>query len=417
MKINIDTVKGFQDSLPPQSQLRQTIIRTFQKNAQKAGFLPLETPIIEYEELVKPDSLPSEGEDEAVRDRFKLEDRAGRNLSLRYEFTFQLARIFKQNSNLKLPFKRYQVGPVFRDEPIKQGRSRQFIQCDIDIMGSSEQDARLAEAECLSVINNTLQDLQIKGTAVQLNNRKLMNAILDSVRITNPQQVLRELDKINKIPIEDIKVNLRKVADVNQILTLFKLLEKDLKFFKENGFDGAQEIEDLISLCAQYNIKASFSPTLMRGFAYYTGNIFEILSENGTSLMGGGRFDNLAGKYIGRSIPAVGCSFSLEALVGLLPELQSLKQEPPSKALIISLDQTEEAIALAQALRKNNIPCSITEDKPGKALEFANSYAIPYTIFIGQAEIVKKKVKLKNMNSGDETLLTEKQVLQKLGKI
>jgi histidyl-tRNA synthetase len=413
MKINIDTVKGFKDSLPPQSQLREKIKKAFQKNAQKAGFQPLETPIIEYEEVVKGDSLPSEGEDEAVRDRFKLEDRAGRNLSLRYEFTFQLARIFKQNPNLKLPFKRFQIGPVFRDEPIKQGRTRQFVQCDIDVMGD---DSRLAEAECLSVINNTLRDLNIKETKVELNNRKLMNAILDSVQIKKPQQVLRELDKLNKIPIEDIKVNLRKVADVNQILTLFKLLEKDLKFFKENGFEGAQEIEALIELCEQYKIKAEYNPTLMRGFAYYTGNIFEVLSENGTSLMGGGRFDNLAGKYIGRQIPAVGCSFSLEALIGLLPELKSLPVKPASKALIISLDQTEEAIQLAQALRKNNIPCSITEDKPGKALEYANSYAIPYTIFIGQAEIVKKKLKLKDMNSGDETLLSEKQLLQKLAK-
>jgi histidyl-tRNA synthetase len=277
-------------------------------------------------------------------------------------------------------------------------------------------DSRLAEAECLSVINNTLEDLQIKGTTVQLNNRKLMNAILDSVRITKPQQVLRELDKLGKLPIEDIKVNLRKVADVNQILTLFKLLEKDLSFFKENSFDGAQEIEDLIALCKEYNIKASFSPTLMRGFAYYTGNIFEILSENGTSLMGGGRFDNLVGKYLDRNIPAVGCSFSLEALIGLLPELKNLPVKPVSKALIISLDQTEDAIALATTLRKNNIPTQITEDKPGKALEYANSYQIPYTIFIGQAEIVKKKLKLKDMNSGDETLLTEAALVKKLKK-
>ena len=133
MKLEASTVKGFQDYLPPESQKRAAIKKIVEKYYKLYGFLPVETPIIEFDELMRPDPLTGEAEDEAVADRFRLKDRGGRSLGLRYEFTFQLARIFKENPNIKLPFKRYQIGPVFRDEPIRQGRTRQFTQCDADI--------------------------------------------------------------------------------------------------------------------------------------------------------------------------------------------------------------------------------------------------------------------------------------------
>ena len=137
MKIEIDTVKGFQDYLPPKSLKREEVKKVIEKYFKLYGFLPVETPIVEYDELMKSENLASEGEDEAVSDRFRLKDKGGRNLGLRYEFTFQLARIFKRNPNIKLPFKRYQIGPVFRDEPVSSTRFRQFTQCDADIIGNS----------------------------------------------------------------------------------------------------------------------------------------------------------------------------------------------------------------------------------------------------------------------------------------
>src|SRR3989338_6810150 len=168
MNIEIDTVKGFRDFLPPESLKREVVVETIKKYFELYGFLPVETPVVEFDELMRSDSL--DDEDEAVSDRFRLKDRAGRNLGLRYEFTFQLARIFKQYPNIKLPFRRYQVGPIFRDEPIAADRFRQFVQCDIDIVG----DASIkADAECLAVVADILKELKI-DSEINVNNRKLL---------------------------------------------------------------------------------------------------------------------------------------------------------------------------------------------------------------------------------------------------
>jgi len=146
MQIEIDNVKGFQDFLPLESIKRDKIKKIVEKYFKLYGFVPIETPVIEFDELMKPSTLPNEQEDEAVSDRFRLKDRGGRNLGLRYEFTFQLSRIFKLNPNIKLPFRRYQIGEVFRDEPVGTGRFRQFTQCDADIMGDQSVEC---EAEIL----------------------------------------------------------------------------------------------------------------------------------------------------------------------------------------------------------------------------------------------------------------------------
>tara|TARA_Y100000310_G_scaffold343285_1_gene450180 strand:+ start:653 stop:1891 length:1239 start_codon:yes stop_codon:yes gene_type:complete len=412
MKIEIDNVKGFKDYLPKEAQLREKIVETAKKFYKLYGFLPLETPIIEYDEIMRSEAL-SNGEDEAVADRFRLKDRGGRNLGLRYEFTFQLAKLFKINPNIKLPFKRYQIGPNFRDEPIRAGRTRQFTQCDLDIIGDSSINA---DAECLAAVSDILKELKITGATIQINNRKLLNAIIESVQIKQSTQVLREIDKLEKIGMDAVRQNLKRYASVNQILTLFKLLEKPLSFFEQNSFDGASELRKLLDLCKTYKIKAQFTPNMVRGFAYYTGSIFEIVIGK-TSIVAGGRYDNSVGRFINRKIPAVGVSFSLEALIGLCNEqLSTLKTDPFVKTLIVSINQDSEAIELAKKLRKSNVSTSLAFGQPGKQLEYANSLEIPYVIFIGEKEASAKKVKLKDMKSGSEKLLTEKQLLNKLAK-
>jgi len=407
MKINVGTVKGFQDFLPPESIKRDAVKRIVEKWYRLYGFIPIETPIIEYDELIKGDNI--ESEDEAISERFKLRDRGGRNLGLRYEFTFQLARIFAETPNIKLPFKRYQIGPVFRDEPTGPERFRQFTQCDIDIVG----DASIgADAECLAVFSDILKELKIKPE-IQVNNRKLLNAIIESVQIQAKQQVMRELDKIDKIGEDDVKSNLRKYADTNQIVTLFKLLEKDLKFFKNNAFDGSGELQNLMDECKSYGVKLKFSPFMIRGFEYYTGNIFEIkMVGKKETIAAGGRYDRTVGKYTGKEMPAVGISFGLARLTSLA----ETKLENIPKALLISINQDQKTIKLANGLRKQNISCSILSGKPGKALEYANSLQIPYAVFIGSEEIENKKFKLKDMKSGDEKLLSDKQLIKALSK-
>ncbi|MEK6915288.1 MAG: histidine--tRNA ligase [Nanoarchaeota archaeon] len=403
-----ETVKGFEDYLPPESLKREKIKDTARKYFKLYGFLPVETPIIEFDELMRGDTIG--GEDEAVRDRFRLRDRANRNLGLRYEFTFQLARLFKQNLNIKLPFKRYQIGSVFRDENIKLGRTREFTQCDIDIIGDSSINA---DVECLAVMTDILKELKIEDVEIQVNNRKLVDEIIKSVQISEKQEVLREIDKIEKIGEDQVKFNLKKYADANQILSLFKLMEKDIKFFKDNVFEGSQDLTDLIQKCKEYGIKATFNPRLMRGFNYYTGNVFEV-SIGKTALLGGGRYDKLVGKYLNRDIPAVGISFSVEAIMGLCNSQINSMEIENTKAIVISIDKDKEAIKLAQILRNNNVSCVIFLEKVGKALEYANNYKIPYAIFVGKEEVSRKKFKLKDLNSGEESLLAEKSVVSKL---
>ncbi|MDP4039591.1 MAG: histidine--tRNA ligase [Candidatus Pacearchaeota archaeon] len=402
-----ETVKGFQDFLPEKARERAKIKEVIERYFKLYGFLPIETPTIEFDELMRTDAT-IEKEDEAVSDRFRLKDRGSRNLGLRYEFTFQLPRILKQNPNLKLPFKRYQIGSVFRDEPTSSNRFREFTQCDADIIGDSSIES---DAECISLFSDILNELNIKPI-IEINNRKLINSIIESVKIENKISVMRELDKLDKAGEDTIKANLRKYADANQIITLFKLLEKPLDFFVKNIFEGAEEIEKLRKLSQVYGFKIKFNPFMVRGFSYYTGNVFEIKIE-GTkdSIAAGGRYDKTAGKYLNREIPAVGISFGLERLTNLA----KVKTEK-TKAILVSLNKNKESISLAKKLRKNNISCEISFGKPGKALEYANSLEIPYAIFIGEEEITKKKFKIKNMQSGEESLLTEKTIISKLKK-
>ncbi|MEM4271821.1 MAG: histidine--tRNA ligase [Candidatus Pacearchaeota archaeon] len=407
MKIEVDTVKGFQDYLPPESLKRDAVRKIIEKNYKLYGFLPVETPVIEFDELMRAESITEE--DEAVSDRFRLQDRAGRNLGLRYEFTFQLSRIFKQNPNIKLPFKRYQIGPVFRDEPTSSSRFKQFIQCDADIIGDPSIEA---EAECISMISDILKDLKIDAE-IQINNKKLLKAIIESVQISDIKNVMRELDKIDKIGEDTVKFNLKKYADANQIMTLFKLFEKDLKFFIENAFDGAKEVDALIEKCKLYGIKnVKFNPFMARGLSYYTGNIFEVRQAGSKiSIAAGGRFDKVVGRYLNRDLPAVGISFGLERV----SELAKVDIELPI-ALLISIGQEVETLKLARALRKENISCITMFDKVNNAMEYANSLGIQNVVFIGADEIEKAKFKLRNMKSGEEKYLSEKQLVSVLSK-
>lgn len=398
-----ETVKGFPEFLPPESQKFEKIRKIVQQIYEKYGFLPVKSPTVEFDELMRPETLS--GEDEAVSDRFRFQDKGGRNLGLRYEFTFQLARMFKQHPTMKLPLRKYQIGSVFRDEPTATGRYREFTQCDADIIGDSSVEA---DAECLALANEVMKSLDIDGT-IEVNNRKLLNAIVDSLNIQNKNQIFREIDKIDKLGEDAVKANLKKYADSNQILSLFKLLEKDLNFFVKNLFEGADDLFKLSLLAKRYGFEIKFNPLLVRGLSYYTGNIFEIKADKKFSIAGGGRYDRVVGKFTGKEIPAVGISFSIERLM----EYASIDPDQV-KALIISFNQDAECMRVATRLRRENISVIISREKVGKALEYADHYSIENAIFIGSEEIKKKKLKLRNMKSGKEEYLTEKQIIAKL---
>lgn len=408
MNIEVDTVKGFRDILPEEARKRKAVRQVIEQTFELFGFLPIETPVIEYDELMRPSILPGEQEDEAVSDRFRLKDRGGRNLGLRYEFTFQLARLLKLNPTLKLPFKRYQIGEVFRDEPIGEGRYRQFTQCDIDILGDSSVNA---DVECLAVAQTIIKKLGISAV-ITINNRKLIQAIIESCELNNEKQVMRELDKLTKVGEDSVKASLRKYGDANQIVTLFKLLSKDLAFFVQQKFQGAEELQQVIDRAKMCGVKVLFNPLMIRGLGYYTGSIFEITVPGKNTLIAGGRYDKTVGKYLQRDIPAVGISFGLDRLTS---EAQ-LSLQANTIVQLISIQQDKATSKLASTLREAGIACNISFDKPGKAMEYANAYHIPFAIFIGENEIQKKKFTLRDLATGVEKELSESRLVSYLQK-
>lgn len=371
-----ELVKGARDYTDEDAvkkvEMKKIIVGTF----EKYGFEPAETPIIEYEDFVR----GGNERDEAVSDIFKLKDRGKRDLALRYEFTFQLKRLMK---NRKLPYRRYQVGEVFRDEPVSSNRFRQFTQCDADIVGSTIKD----EAEILSLTNDVLNNLGIKSI-ILINNRKLLNEILDSegIKEKDKGQVLREIDKMDKLPEKDIIKNLKKYKAEG----IIKDLKKGEIYFKK--FESYNEILELIRYCKYYNVKVSFSPTIVRGLSYYKGSVFEVKTQNVKETIIGG------GSYVFEGINCTGISFGLERLFSLA-KLNIEKNQ----SLIVSLGEDKEAIKLAQKLRNQGKNTFVFFGKPTKALEYANSKKINEVIFLGKEEVSKGKFKVKDMGSGKET--------------
>lgn len=379
--VKSETIKGFRDI--PDASKRSSIKKLIEDVFKLYGFGAVETPIIEYEEFVK----SGNSDDEVISDVFKLQDKGKRKLALRYEFTFQLKRLAK---NKKLPFRVYQIGPVFRDEPISSNRFRQFVQCDADIVGSNIKD----EAEILKIVTEILEKIGIKFE-ININNRKLLNEILNDIGVKKKQEALREIDKIDKLKENDVRTGLKKIG-AEKVLAVLK---KPVSVFEK--YKAYSEIKELKKQCALRGVKVNFAPYLARGLSYYNGTIFEIKTKDIKESICGG------GSYLVNGLQATGISLGLDRL----ESLAKIKLED-KKVLIISIDQDKKTISIADKLRKQGIACAVSFDKIGKAMEYANSYGLDYAIIIGSQEAKKKKFKLKNMKTGREKLVTEQQLIK-----
>jgi histidyl-tRNA synthetase len=380
-------VKGFQDFVGADALKRVKIVEIIRKQFGLYGFEPSESPVVEFEEFVRGEN----SDDEAVRDVFKLEDRGKRKLALRYEFTFQLKRLAR---NQKLPYKRFQIGVVFRDEPIKKGRSRQFVQCDIDTVGSGLKD----EAEILAVVSKVFKALGI-SIKIYINNRKLINEILvsEGVEEKDRAQVIRELDKLDKLSKKEVADNLKKIG-VEKILKVF-----DKGDFKKYNF--YKEILELKRACKMYGVLPEFRPFLSRGLSYYNGSVFEVWSkELNVSLAGGGA-------YLVDKVQACGIAFGFEPIY-----LLSKVSGEGADVQIISIGEDVAAVGLAEKLRSEGVSVNLVLDKAiGKALEYANAKGVGKVVFVGADEVKKGKFKVKDMVSGDEKFLNEAKVLGMFG--
>ncbi|MBT4804599.1 histidine--tRNA ligase [Candidatus Woesearchaeota archaeon] len=419
------TARGVQDSPPEEKIIKNQVVNTLKEVFELYGFAPLETPIIERYETLAAKFAAGESSD-IMKETFTLTDQGKRNLGLRFDLTVPLARFIAMNPTLKMPFKRFEMGVVFRDGPIKAGRVRQFWQCDVDTIGSK---SMLADAEILAAIDTGFNKLKL-DTVIKVNNRKLLNGILEQAKIEDKETAITSIDKLAKIGVKGVTDELlQKGFQKKQITAIFKLIQENISLAKlkkqiktEEGQEGIKELEELFTYLRNMGIKSvKFDVSLARGLAYYTGTIFEAFMKKGkitSSLAAGGRWDKMIGDFMGgnRIVPAVGGSFGIVPIIESIKEKEQLTKKTLAQVLVIPINTQKESLQIVEQLRKENINASLDLNGRGmsKNLQYANALGIPYAIIIGSDELKKNKVLLRDMVTGDQKLLALKSVVTKL---
>src|SRR3989344_412818 len=278
-KKDLQTLKGFRDFLPGQALAREEVFKKIRAVFQKYGFLPLETPVLEYKEI-----LSGKYGEESEKLMYQFKDRGERDVAMRYDLTVPLARVVAQYQNdLAMPFKRYQIAPVWRADNTQKGRYREFYQCDVDVVGSS---SIIADAEVIACLAESLKSLGISELVVRVNNRKLLNAILKSSGIPKNKTVdaIRVIDKLEKIGEEKVREELALLGiNTKQREDLFNILNSGFEDAKDietklQDYEGAGELAELVEILLEWGIKDyRVDLTLARGLDYYTGTIFEFI--------------------------------------------------------------------------------------------------------------------------------------------
>ncbi|MGY0694693.1 histidine--tRNA ligase [Virgibacillus sp. FSP13] len=420
-KMDYQNVKGTQDYLPNAEKVRRDIRRTLEDVFIQYGYQPLETPILNYTELL---ASKYGGGAEILEEMYTLTDRGERDLALRYDLTIPFAKVVAMNPTLKMPFKRYEIGKVFRDGPIKTGRFREFTQCDVDIVGV---DSQIAEAELMVMALDAFRKLDLK-VRIQYNNRKLLTGLLEVFGTEGEKinQVVLILDKLEKVGLEAVAAELDEqglskstISSLRQFLTdennsSFSYFES---FSKQNQQvrQGLNELKDLESYLEflDVNKQCVFNPFLARGLEIYTGTIYEVfLSDQSiikSSIGSGGRYDNAIGGLIGtnENFSTVGISFGIDVIYTALSEFGgNLKENSSVDYYIIPLRTQREALLVANDLRNKGykVELEMSNKKIGKALEKANKERIRNVIIIGENEVANNQFKIKDMLSGDERI-------------
>lgn len=426
------TYKGMKDYLPREMRLRQYIVKTLTDVAERFGFEPMQTPIVEYEATI----AGKLGDDEKLIYRLQYGDDT---LALRYDQTVSLARVVGQYPNdIAFPFRRYAFGPSYRGERPQRGRFREFYQFDIDIVGA---DSRVADAEVVAVISEALAALGFTGFRTLLNHREVLSALARVAGVADAQagQVYRAIDKFDKIGVEGVRGELIKSgvsADAAVRILDFIALDGDaptvLSAMRAALIDdarGVQAVADVAEVVERLQALGvperayAVAPRLARGLSYYTGLVFEAVIEQPPmgSLLGGGRYDKLIGAFAGRDIPTVGTAFGIERLqivmteLGLTPEGASA---PRAFVTLFNADVVAAALALANDLRRAGI-ATITALQPGglgKQFKEADQKGVPYALVLGPDELARGEVVVKDLRTGEQRSVARDQVLELIGR-
>lgn len=413
-KMDYQNVRGTQDYLPTQEVIRRNIRRTLEDTFILYGCKPLETPILNYTKLM---ASKYAGGAEILKEMYTLTDRGERDLALRYDLTIPFAKVIAMNPQLSMPFKRYEIGKVFRDGPIKAGRFREFTQCDVDVVGI---EAQSAEAELMMMTIDAFKKLNIE-MVIQFNNRKLLAGLLQFFEVpqTKLNSVILILDKMEKIDqitllkeLEEQNLLPSTIEFIKQFLNANPTLAYFEKYRMENELikQGYEELVELIDYLQVLNVGEScvFNPFLARGLEIYTGTIYELFLKDGaikSSIGGGGRYDNAIGGLIGseEKISTVGISFGLDVIYTAMEQREIHANEALVDIFIIPLNTEKEALRLAWQLRQqgNRVEVELSGKKLRKAMEKANREKIRKVIILGENEIQSGRYELKDMLTGD----------------
>ena len=429
------TLSGFMELLPaPQVQMER-MMEILRKTYSLYGFTPLDTPIIESSEVLL---AKGGGETEKQIYRFQKGDS---DLSLRFDLTVPLAKyVAIHYGELSFPFRRYQIGKVYRGERAQRGRFREFYQADIDIIGDGKLDI-LNEAEIPAIIYKTFSTLGLKRFQIRVNNRKILNGFYAMQGLSEQAgDIMRTVDKLDKIGAEKVGVLLTEDCGLSaeqaaEILKFIAITGSNAEVLSAlEGYRGRNEVFDagLDELTAVTKYLAAFGVpeanfavdlTIARGLDYYTGTVYETTMldhpEIG-SICSGGRYDNLAEYYIDKQLPGVGISIGLTRLFYVLGEqgmLNDALNTAPADVLVLPMTQDlGPAIAAATALREQGIRTQIYgEQKKFKAkMSYADKLGIPYVIFLGEDEIAAGKCSVKTLATGEQVTLTVEEAAAKI---
>lgn len=430
--IRVQKLAGFRDFFAEEVKIREFVINTFKRVFEKYGYEPLETPALENSNI-----FVGELGDEAEKLFYRFKDQGDRDIMLKYDVMTSMCRAVAENiNNITFPYKRYQIQPVWRSEKPQKGRYREFTQCDADTIGSN---SIVCDAEFIQMGIEALTELGFKEFKANVNSRKLLQGIIQYAGAKDEQfiPICISVDKLPKIGRDAVKAEL-----VNKRMIQGEVADKILDLIAYTGETGEmlnrfksilaaipvaieaiEELEVIFNYLKTAEVSESFyqfTPFIARGLAYYTGPVWEFdVTEGGVgSVAGCGRYDNIIEKFVGRSTPATGGSFGIDRIVEVVKMRNMVKSDTASAKVLVTVfseDFFDQSLKTAGSLRKAGIKTILyptLTDRLDKQLKYANRKNIPYVLILGPDEVKNKTVKLKNMGTGEQQELSDKDLFK-----
>lgn len=416
MNKDFETLKGTYEYLPAEQTLREEIKRKLTDVFTIYGFSPAETPILCMYDLL---ASKYSADADILNETYKLSDQGERALGLRYDLTICFSKLIATNGSIVMPFKRYEIGKVFRDGPVKLGRNREFTQCDVDIVGVK---SIMQDAEFMNLTHDGFKNLGL-DIEIRYNNRKLLTGLIQKIfgklDADTTRKAIMLIDKLDKLTNDELKAEFKKIDfDGEKVDELLQILSLSFDKIKEKyeadaeGIlkEGIDELSELVLYTK--NTAASddmvFSPYLARGIDIYTGTVWEIFLKNrnvkghdfNVSLGGGGRYDHIITEFVGtgEEYPAIGMSFGLDVIYEILNKMHEGEVKSCVDLFIIPIGTGVDSFKLASGLRNEGLKVEIEkmDRRVKKSMNYANKENIPFVIVIGEDEVKNGKIKLKD---------------------